>query len=566
MSRKPLKTRETLRPAGAPGAGKGGRGMVGISGYLKARLDLLVPLGLFLLAFAVRYHFLATYNYPLMIHEQDGVAYMGFARGLLHWRMENYSLPPLYPALIAVFSALPVSFENAARLASITMDALTVLPLAYLAGRFLGPAGRIAVGVLWAFSPFSLYFTVSPLSQSSYLCCLLSGIALLYRGLEEEGSGAWLCAAGVFGAFAYLARIEGIIGVGCGALLCLVRFLDQGRSVRSHAARLCCYLGGFLAGAGPYLIGLHNKVGYWTVSVRGEQELKTPDAVNTLNAAGTLTRNLTKGLSLWTRNFGSLPDFLAFAGANAKAYLAVYLGMFPLWVHLLSLVGVALLATVKGVRRACYLLTLLLVLAPIFVLNIPKTPSYFYPVFPLLFLCILIGWEGILAAGGLLLGRLSGAGAAAWYRRGAGPLLLLPLLALVPMFYGVADSQFQDPGLVHQALLTQSIYQDAGEFLLHNSAPGDPVLTRWGLISYYADRPLMILPKGGVPEVVAFARKNGARFMVIDSPSVYSRRQELEELLKPLGGEDTGRAYGLQVVHTKADPQLGEGYVIYKVL
>src|SRR5512133_4333873 len=164
--------------------------------YIHAKSSLVVPLSLFVLAFGLRYHFLTTYNYPLMIHEQDGVAYMDFAKQLLNWKLVNHSLPPFYPTVIAVFSFLPVPFEFAARLGSITMDALTVIPLCYLAGRYLGPVGGLAAGILWGFSTFSLYFTVSPLSQSSYLCCLLAGIALLYRGLEEERCDVWLMAAG----------------------------------------------------------------------------------------------------------------------------------------------------------------------------------------------------------------------------------------------------------------------------------------------------------------------------------------------------------------------------------
>ena len=120
--------------------------------------------------------------------------------------------------------------------------------------------------------------------------------------------------------------------------------------------------------------------------------------------------------------------------------------------------------------------------------------------------------------------------------------------------------------MTFQAKLTEKIYKDAGDFLRLNTAQGETVITRWGLVSYYADRPLMILPKGSVLEVVNFARKNGAHFMVIDSIAVYSRRQELVELLNPLRGLTVNQAYGLQIVHARVDAELGEGYVIYKFL
>ncbi|MBW4054025.1 MAG: glycosyltransferase family 39 protein [Proteobacteria bacterium] len=534
--------------------------------YINIKNNLLVPLSLFVLAFGLRYHFLTTYNYPLMIHEQDGVAYMDFAKQLLHWNLLNYTLPPLYPAIIAAFSFLPVPLEFAARLASITMDALTVIPLCYLAGKYLGPVGGFATGILWGFFSFSLYFTVSPLSQSSYLCCLLAGVALLYRGLEEELCEVWLIAAGACFAFAYLARVEGIIGFGGGLFLCLIQFLRKGKDFRSKVVHLFFYLSGFLVAAGPYLIFIHNRVGYWTISVRGEQELKTPDAVNTLNAAGTLVKNTTSGLSLWTKNFGSLSDFMVFVGNNVKGYFLVYERIFPLWVHGLCLVGVVLLIATKGWRRACYPILLLIVITPIFLLNIPKTPSYFYPVFPFVFICLLMGYEGVITGFSYVYRRYAGGTAAFILNKTYGILLTVPVFVLVPKFYVDADNAFQDPGLVQQAKLTEKIYKDAGEFILHNSAQGETVITRWGLVSYYADRPLMILPKGAVQDVVNFARKNGARFMVIDSIAVYSRRQELEELLNPLFGKTVNQAYGLHIIHLKVDSELGEGYVIYKLL
>lgn len=530
---------------------------------IKSNYSLVLSFAFLGLAFGLRYHFLTAYPYPLMIHEQDGVAYMNLAKELLGLNLANYSLPPFYPAVIAFFSFLPVNFEYAARLASITMDALSIIPLYYISGKYLGFFGRCSVCILWAFCSFSLYFTVSPLSQSSYLFCLLAGVALLYKGLEEENTEVWLSASGICFAFAYLARIEGIIGFSAGLFLCFVPFLRKEKPHRKKIEGVAFYICGFLAGAGPYLVYLHGRVGYWTISVRGEQELKTPDAVNTLNAAGTLAKNAARGLSIWTKNFGSFSEFIAFAGNNAKGYFAVYAQTFPVWVHLISIAGLILLFAHRKWRRSIYLLLLPLAIAPIFFLNIPKTHSYFYPLFPFVFICFVSGAAGAIDGIGYVVGKFTRTEIAFTSRKSAGFLLLIPVIVLAHKFYGDADRSFQDPGLVQQAILTDRIYRDAGEFIKNSSRPGEPVLTRWGLVSYYADRPLMILPKGAVREVVAFARKNGARYMVIDSVSVYSRRQELEELLNPLMGKMIDPAYGLKVFHMKLDREIGQGYVIY---
>jgi hypothetical protein len=311
---------------------------------------------------------------------------------------------------------------------------------------------------------------------------------------------------------------------------------------------------------------LRSRLGYWTVSVRGEQELKTPDVVNTLNAAGTVVKSTARGLALWTKNFGSFSEFMAFVSTNIHGYWAVYLRIFPFWMHLLVGSGVLLLVVVKGWRRAYCLAILLVVITPIFLLNIPKTPSYFYPAFPFTFICLMIGVEGVVTGVGYGWCKITKSPQSPVWRVISLCLLLLPVAVLVPKFYAGADSNFQDPGLVQEALLTERIHKDAGLYIKNNSSPGEPVITRWGLVSYYADRPLIILPKGQVREVVNFARQKGARYMVIDSVAVSSRRQELVELLNPLMGKAVDTAYGLQVVHAKMDAALGEGYVIYKII
>ena len=49
--------------------------------------EYLLPGVAFLVAFALRYHFLVTYSYPLMIHEQDAVGYMEVAKSILQLRL-----------------------------------------------------------------------------------------------------------------------------------------------------------------------------------------------------------------------------------------------------------------------------------------------------------------------------------------------------------------------------------------------------------------------------------------------------------------------------------------------
>ena len=160
--------------------------------------------------------------------------------------------PPGYPLVIALFSLLPVGLEYAARLASIFMDALVRLPLYVLARIYLTRIPAFAVCLLWAFFSFSLTFATSPLSQSSFLFYLLSGIVLLHRGLAEKGKG-WLFGAGAFFALSFLARPEGIVGFGCGFVLCLVPLFGRGGVSRRSAAVPSFSCSGFFSWPAPIL-------------------------------------------------------------------------------------------------------------------------------------------------------------------------------------------------------------------------------------------------------------------------------------------------------------------------
>ncbi|MGB9081277.1 MAG: glycosyltransferase family 39 protein, partial [Desulfuromonadaceae bacterium] len=190
--------------------------------------EFILPVAAFLVAYSLRYHFLVTYRFPLMIHEQDAVGYMDVAKTFLQWQLPGVSgRPPGYPIVIALFALLPVGLEYAARLASISMDALIVFPLFFISRIYLSRVGSFAVCLLWAFFSFSLIFSTSPLSQSSYLFYLLSGIAFLHLGLEMKRLGAFV-GAGAFFALSYLARPEGAVGFGCGLFLCLIAIAGKG--------------------------------------------------------------------------------------------------------------------------------------------------------------------------------------------------------------------------------------------------------------------------------------------------------------------------------------------------
>lgn len=524
---------------------------------------MCAALGLALFAFAMRYWFLYSYPYPLMLHEQDGTAYIYIARDILAFKApENIFMPPFYPVVIALFSLLPIKFELAARVASITMDALVVLPLYGLSRIVLPRVATVVVCGLWATFAFCLIFAPSPLSQSTYLCMLLSGIYLLYRAITAERQGWQFLLAGACFACAYLTRPEGLVAVGAGVVLISLAMLQQKDSRRLYGQGMLLFLLGFALFALPFVLLLHARLGHWTFTAKTTVAIKGIDGALTLGKGNAAAKD---GLALWLEQFGGVSGGLRFIWANMQGFLAILARSFKPWMHWFALLGLPLLFIGKHFNRRLFLLLPILVVIPVCIANLPKNHSYIYPLFPLYLLAFVTGlWQLIsLVRAGIekmpitLPPKLA---ATVFYG-----LLVVPAGLVATDSYHVAVANYTADEIVYQAELSKRIFQGAAADLQRISQQQDIVMTRWGLITYFADRPLVSLPKGNIDEVVAHGRQNKVSYLVIDTESVLTRRQELTELLNPLNGGAIDPRFGLQVVATRGFGDLG-GYVIYRYL
>jgi len=518
----------------------------------------LTPLVIFLAAFFVRYHFLITFDYAMMVHEQDAVGYIAVAKQLLHWQPVTVTgRPPGYPFIIALFALLPVGMEFAARLASIFMDALITLPLYALAYRLLPPVGAAAAALLWAFFGFALAFSTSPLTQSTFLFFLLAAILLLTRSVSMESSRLPLM-VGVCIGYAYLTRPEGIVVILFVAPLVATVRLAQNRKAYRRILKDLVLLGlGFMVLVGPFLTAYRYQAGHWALTNKSAAAVKTQDGVVTLNARGELAAS-PEGLALWKEYYGTFSAFVTASGTNAIQFARAYLQVVPLWAHLLALSGLlALLWQRRFIELVC-LTPLLAVTLPNYIVNISKSNSYNYPLFPLLFIGVAAGCEALRR---LVLKVVPGEPGrilvAFSYLVVVSPVAVLSFLGYIE-----ADATYRSPGLVQQAELSDKIFRGAGDVIKSYSRPGEVIMTRWGLIGYFADRPVVTLPKGQVADVVNYGRKHNVSFLIIDTMSVFTRREELEELLDPLYGKPLRPDYGLELLAT-INHDVG-GCVIYR--
>lgn len=514
------------------------------------------------LAFALRYWYFWSYPYPLMLHEQDGIAYMANARDILSLKPPGILyMPPFYSLVIALFSVLPVKFEAAARIASITMDSLLVLPLYGLSRIVLPRGASLAVCILWSSFTFSLFFAPSPLSQSTYLCMLLTGIFLLYRALEGSCNTLLFALAGVCLSCAYLTRPEGVVSVGIALALTAAGAFRPGVDRRAHLKGGAVLLAAFLLTASPYLVMLRAQFGHWSFTAKTVVAIKGIDGSLTLGAGKGAVKG---GMDLWLEQFGGFTGGLKFIRGNVAAFYNLLLRTFAPWTHYLALLGLPFIFVGRNFYGRLFLLFPVFVTIPVYVANLPRTHSYIYPLFPFAMIAFVAGVWGLVS---LLKGGLEKIWSGVPQQAMATvSLLLLALPVSVIAVSGCRDAtaNYISPEYLFQVEQTNKVFKAAGEDIKAASGPKDLLMTRWGLVSYFAERPLMNMPKGSIEEVLAEGRRAGARYLLIDTESVNSRRQELKALLGPLYGQVVDPGYGIAVV-TARDTDLG-GYVVYRFL
>jgi len=523
--------------------------------------DVLIPLAVCTVALIVRIRLLRQYDFPLMRHEQDAVGYMKIAGSLLSLSGEGLvGRPPVYPAVIALCSLFADSIEYAARFASILMDALICIPLYGLARIVLSRICAALTATLWAFFSYALYFSLSPLSQSTWLFFALVGLcALAYAIRSPDRQQQLLIISGTGFALSYLTRPEGLLGFGFGLLLYAATALYKRVAWRTALKMSLLYTAAFMLCSAPYLIYLKVQLGAWDVSSKTSAALKGQDGMLTLTEKGTLPK-AASGLKPWIEHYQNIPRFLASSADNFKQYFNNFYQTFPLWLHLLALAGMILLA-ISAPWEALLLSILFLMTLPNYIVNISKTLSYLYSMFPLYFICCICALE----LSGKTIARLFRGIPEQVPRYSALTAATVVTICFSYVSYSQAHAYLNDPGLRNEALLTRYIFMDASRFIRDVSAKEDVIMTRWGLISYYSGLRTTGLPKGSVNDVLAFGRKSGATWLLIDSPSVYSRRQELEILLNPEAAGPLLKPYGLVPVHTGGMNGLGM-YVVYRYL
>jgi 4-amino-4-deoxy-L-arabinose transferase-like glycosyltransferase len=474
----------------------------------------------------------------------DGTSYAEAARGLAAGNLDGIGVYGLYPVLIWLAGLLVPDRELAGRLVSLVFGSLAIVPC-YLLGRELF-SRRVALAaslivVVW---PSMVSTSCEVMTQAVHTTLQLSGVYLFWRMLRVNTPRAGILAGAALG-LAMLTRQEALLlFVVLPTVLCWYNLRD----LRERLPALAAYGGSFGLLLMVQLLLVHHVTGEWQLSAKADSALN--DALS---------------------YFLNSPDLIHRAGYEPKGYLDI-LREYPTFVIVNSLSNIKELwgrvippwcwplvaagIVQGGFGRPAWSRRWLLLAActPVAVLIVFYyiSSGYLEAYLPVLFIWGVVGWYRCADFVAKRLGALDPiaklSSAWRWLVRlpyDLAAVLCFVLVLLAPQFRSVVpDADYRvemDDG--RRAEKFRGI-------MIRDYLPPGKLLTRWARLSFYAEREWVMIPEGmDLAQVLDHGRKNGARYLVIDT-MLYGVRPLLDrELFDPLRDRQLNRG-----IHFNTDP------------
>jgi 4-amino-4-deoxy-L-arabinose transferase-like glycosyltransferase len=496
--------------------------MIGTTQMHRARYaEAGTLIGLILLAFALRVWILKT----LTLIETDGVSYVAIAQ-----RFQSTGSPfdplfhPLYPLWIAVLQPFLEDYEYTGRMVSALFGAGLLVPAYLFTSALLGRPVAMLSSVLLAIHPGLVMSGASVLCEATYMFFLVSGVWMAWLSVVRRQWTLAAFAGGIFG-LAYLARPEGALYFLAFLVVTVIMQVRSGASLKWMWGTLgAMFL--FLLVTAPYLLYLHDTLGYWTLS-------------------GKITHVLAQDLGIAvTANQSDLSAFIAHGLSVAKQFVVnVFVWMkyvvgdlFPGALILFLLPGI-----LAGLRDGGWKyregVLLGAALPPFATLAFHVESRVFLPTLPFLL--------PLTALGVIAMARWGAreTAARAW-------TLGLALLAIVTVL------PFTLRPLVRPNI-EGVLYQQAAHWIA-TTQPSDAILMdRKPYVAYYSGRRFVPLSSVNPEELAHAVQHTGARLLILDSrvladrpllfPLLYGLPPAGLELLWELDAGDTGRIRILEI-------------------
>ncbi|MFH1675602.1 MAG: glycosyltransferase family 39 protein [bacterium] len=179
----------------------------------------------------------------------------------------RWTLPPLFPILIAIFRLLGAGLELSGHLASITAGTLLIIAVYNLTRRLYGLSVARIAAWLAVFTPILVDYSVVILTELLYATCAIFMLISIHRAFSKEGTLTDTFISGIWAALAYFTKAFGIILVPF--LLLSYLFAKGGNSGNKPLRQAIFALLGFLLLSVPYWVALHQYSGQWVIDGKG---------------------------------------------------------------------------------------------------------------------------------------------------------------------------------------------------------------------------------------------------------------------------------------------------------
>jgi hypothetical protein len=460
-------------------------------------------------------------------HLFTGQGYTVSGRPELHYA-------PLFPITTGLLYPLTHNMEVNSDINYVFFGALTLVPFFLLTRRLFGlRVSTISAALLCLFPALNagvLFW--GTMLEPLYLFLLFSGLYAVWMAWEEQRVAAYLGAGVAFG-LAYLTKPEAVVDFGWMMLLLVAANLWR-RSLRppwrdaSGAQRnvtgLVVAVLAFGLVIAPYLFFMYRHTGRLMISgklgvtyVAGQGAVdRDPGlydrALSQLDEAGEeiiwFSPDRFK-YQVWDYIRADPPAFLRRMWQNVNILERVFFThqVFPF--YLLMLVALGWFGSAWDLRRALSEGFLLAAALPVFVfLPFHIELRYFAPMLPILLVWVAKGagalGEWLQATWSRLRPRRTGG------RLGEG--LTLILAALLAAYFIVLQ-----PRVVQEGLADMSpSRREAGLWLKANASPDALIMSRDTEVPFYAERRWAATPNEEYARFIAYVRKRGAQFVVID--------------------------------------------------
>ncbi len=486
-------------------------------------------------------------------HLFTGQGYTVSGRPELHYA-------PLFPIVTGVLYPLTHDMQLNSSIAYVVFGTLTLLPFYWLARRLFGTRIGWMASVLLCLYPALTAGVLfwGTMLEPLYLCLLFAGLCAVWAAWEKGSLWAYLAAGILFG-LAYLAKPEAVVDFGWMLFLLALANLARNalrarpptgvhevRKAGEAAAGIYRIWPGLLAAVlaftlviSPYILFIYRDTGRIMVSgklgvtyVAGQGAVEHDPglydrALSRLDEAGDeiiwFSQDRFK-YQVWDYIKADPPAFLRRIWQNANTLEEVLFTrkVFPF--YLLALVGLGWFAAPWDRQRAIKEGFLLAAALPVLIfLPFHIELRYFAPA-----LAILLLWvtKGIAALADWLQAtwanlRLRGSAA----RVGSAlsgvlfVLLLLYFLALQPL-------------VVRDGLAGMNpSHRTAGLWIKAHTSPDAMIMSRDTEVPFYAERRWAATPNEEYSRFIAYVRKRGAQYVVVDEREVEVIRPQLAFLL-----------------------------------